>query len=68
MTDSDHPRGSFQAKGCCRGSRSIAEVHVPEWALGEPVADQLCFVRAVVVHDDVNVEIGRHIARCSLPD
>src|SRR6266478_6460012 len=37
-------------------------MHVPTRALGEPVADQLCFVRAVVVHDDVNVEIGGHIA------
>ena len=41
----------------CRG-----EVHVPARTLGERVADQLCFVRAVVVHDGVNIEIGGHIA------
>ena len=37
-------------------------MHMPARALGEPIADQLCFVHAVVVHDDVNVEIGGHIA------
>ena len=30
--------------------------------LGKPVADQLGLVRAVVVHDDVDIEIGGHIA------
>ena len=35
---------------------------VPAWPLGEPVADQPGLVRAVVVHDDMHVEIGGHIA------
>lgn len=35
---------------------------MPAWALGEPVANELGLVRAVVVHDDVNVEIGGYIA------
>ena len=35
---------------------------VPARALGEPVADQLGLVGAVVVHDEMNVEIGRHVA------
>ena len=37
-------------------------MHVPARALGEPIADQFGFVCAVVVHDDVNLEVGRHIA------
>src|SRR5258708_34254971 len=35
---------------------------MPTWTFGKPVADWLGFVRAVVVHDDVDVEIGGHIA------
>lgn len=37
-------------------------MHVPARALGEPVADRPGFVGCVVVHDDVNVEVGRHVA------
>jgi len=37
-------------------------VHVPARALGEPVADRPGFMGCVVVHDDVNVEVGRHVA------
>ena len=29
--------------------------------LGEPVSDQRCFVSAVVVQHDVNLQIGGHI-------
>src|SRR5277367_3645017 len=36
-------------------------MHVPALALGEPVADQLGLVRAVVVHNDVDVEVGRDV-------
>ncbi|WP_425601141.1 hypothetical protein [Brucella tritici] len=35
---------------------------VPAWALGESVADQFGLVRAVVVHVDVDVEVGGHVA------
>jgi hypothetical protein len=37
-------------------------VHVSARALGEPVTDRRSFVGCVVVHDDVNVEVGRHVA------
>lgn len=32
---------------------------MPAQPLGEPVADELGFVRCVVVHDEMNVEVGR---------
>ena len=35
---------------------------MPARALGKPVADQLGFVGAVIVHDDVDVEVGRNVA------
>lgn len=41
----------------CRG-----EVDVPAGPFGEPVTDELGFVRCVVVHDNVNVEIDRDVA------
>ena len=44
------------------GRRGGREVHMPARALQEPIADQLGFVRAVVVHDNVDVEIGGHVA------
>ena len=44
------------------GSRCRREVSMPARTLGKPVADQLGLVRAVVVHDDVDIEIGGHIA------
>ncbi len=34
---------------------------MPAWALDEPVADQRRFVGGIVVHDDVNIEIGRNL-------
>ena len=37
-------------------------MNMPAWPLDEPVADQLCFVCAVIVHDNMDVEIGRHVA------
>ena len=43
----------------CRGGRVV---DVPAWPLGEPVADQLGLVCAVVVHDDMGVETSRHVA------
>ena len=42
-----------------RGGRR--EVGVPAGPLGEPVADQLGLVARGIVHDDVDVEIGRHV-------
>ena len=35
---------------------------MPARTFGEPVADQLNLVRAVVVHDHMHIEIGRYIA------
>ena len=35
-------------------------MHAKPWAFGEPRADARCFVRAVVVHDDVDLLIGWH--------
>jgi hypothetical protein len=35
------------------------EVHVPAWALGEPVADRLGIVAAGVVEHEVDLEVGR---------
>jgi hypothetical protein len=37
------------------------EVNVKSGALSEPLPDDGRFVRAVVVHDDLNVESGRHL-------
>ena len=34
---------------------------VPVWSLGKPVADQLGLVRAGVVHDDVDIVLGKEI-------
>ena len=38
------------------------EVDVPARPLGKPVADQLGFMRAVVIHDNVDIETGGHVA------
>ena len=35
------------------------EMDVKPWTLGEPVPNERCFMRAVVVHDDVHVEVTR---------
>jgi hypothetical protein len=37
--------------------RRRGEVHMPAGPFREPVTDELGFVRSVVVHDDVNVEV-----------
>jgi hypothetical protein len=42
--------------------RSGSEVQVEARAFGQPVADQLRLVGAVVVQDQVNVQLGRHVA------
>src|SRR2546422_3194889 len=34
------------------------EVHVKPGTLGEPRPDERCFVRSVIVHDEVDVPIG----------
>lgn len=43
-----------------RGS-GRSEVNVPARPLGQPVADRLGLVGGVVVHDEMNVEIGGHV-------
>lgn len=37
------------------------EVGVKAVALGKPVPDHRRFVRSIVVHDDVNIDVGGHI-------
>jgi hypothetical protein len=34
------------------------QMHMPARPLGEPCADQRCFVGGVIVHDEMNVEFG----------
>ena len=34
---------------------------MPAWPLDQPVADQLGFVRGIIVHDQMHVEIDGHI-------
>ena len=43
-----------------RGRRR-GEVNMPARTPGEPVADRLRLVGRVVVHDDVDLEVGRHV-------
>lgn len=43
------------------GSRSRCEVYMVVGLAGEPCSDQRGFVGRVIVHDDVDVEIGRHL-------
>ena len=43
------------------GGRGRRVMHVPARPLQEPVADQLGLMGSVIVHDDVNVEIGGHV-------
>jgi hypothetical protein len=42
----------------CPGWR---EVDVPSRALCQPIADELGLVGGVIVHDEVNLKVGRHI-------
>ena len=44
------------------GGRGRGEVDVPAGALGEPVADEPGLVAAGIVDDEMDVEIGRHVA------
>src|SRR5918999_1697281 len=44
------------------GGRGRGEVDVPAGALGEPVADELGLVAAGIVDDEMDVEIGGHVA------
>lgn len=44
------------------GGVSRREVDMEARAFGEPGADPVVFVRGIVVHDQVNVQIFRHIA------
>jgi len=44
------------------GCRGRGEVDVPTRAFGEPIADELGLVGAGIVDDEVNVEVGRHVA------
>ena len=44
------------------GSRSGSEVQVEARTLGQPAADQLGFVRAVVIQDEVYVQFCGHVA------
>jgi len=44
------------------GSRCGGKMHMPPGPLGEPVADQPGFVGAVIVHDDVDIEIRGHVS------
>ena len=34
---------------------------MPTWPLDQPFADDLSFVRGIIVHDQMHVEIGRHV-------
>ena len=43
------------------GGRGWGEVQVEAWPLGQPVADQLRLVGAVVVQDQVNVQFRRDV-------
>jgi hypothetical protein len=36
------------------------QVHVPAWPFHQPSLDQRRLVRGVIIHDQVNVELGRH--------
>src|SRR5438132_109280 len=50
VCSSDLPRFPRAIGGC--------EVHVKPGTLGEPRPDERCFVRSVIVHDEVDVPIG----------
>ena len=43
------------------GSVSGSKVHMESWALGRPLANEGRFVGAIVVHDEVHLQVRRHI-------
>jgi hypothetical protein len=42
-------------------SRSGSEVHMEARAFGQPVLNQLRFMGAIIVQDEVNIQLVRHI-------
>jgi len=43
------------------GGIGRSEVHMESWPSGEPAFDSRVFVRGVVVHDDVHLQVLRHV-------
>ena len=34
---------------------------LPSWSFGQPVADEFCLVRRIIVHDEMNLKVGGNL-------